>query len=167
MKQAKLIALFCCVLVLFAIPRAEAKRHHFQRTMDRFSDRADVTHISFPPSLFSFMLGKDDADLKRFLRKIRTMNIYTCDGNVAQTSDLKSDISRSLNADAYEDLMVIRDGSDNLEIKVQKDGDDVSEVVVFITDAESLMVLQLEGSIEMKSIARFVRQVRKNNKSMS
>ena len=162
MKIRKLLIVCCGIALLSMSLPAQARHSHFHRIMEHYRDQPEVSNISFPPSVFSYLLGKDDADLKHFLRQLHSLNIYTCDKGKTDLSDMKADISKSLSADAYEDLMVVNDGTDHFEIKMRKEDDQIREMVIFVTDAESLVVLHLEGNIDLKCAMRLTHQIKKN-----
>lgn len=157
MKTTRLFALLLSLATLTLAAPCYARHSHFHHIMGKFGERREVTRVSFPPSVFSFMLGQDDRELKSFLRKLHHMSIYTCDG--ADVENMKTEITRSLNENEYKDLIIVNDGKDHIVVKMRTEDGEVREVVVFITDATSLVVMQLEGNIDLKSVVKFARHM--------
>ncbi len=161
MKTTKLLFILCCVATLAVSVPCQARHNHFHHLMDKYRHRPEVTSISFPPSIFSYMLDKDDQELKSFLRHLHSMSIYTCEAeNPESRGDMRTAIARSLNDDDFKDLVIVNDGKDHIEIKMRTEDGVVREAVVVVSDDSSVVVLELEGKIDMKSIVKFTRKVR-------
>ena len=135
------------LMVLCQLP-AMARCHHFDHIYNKYRDDDAVTTFNLSPWMVRMAVGDEDEDLKRVLKRIDERP-----GNFAK------EVHSWLADEQFQDLMVIRDGTDNIEIKMISENKRIKELVVFITDSDSALVLYLSGDIDVQQALKISKHV--------
>lgn len=144
--------------VLCQLP-AMARCHHFDHIYNKYRDDDAVTTFNLSPWMVRMAVGDEDEDLKRVLKRIDEMKIIAFEETKGRSGNFAKEVHSWLADEQFQDLMVIRDGTDNIEIKMISENKRIKELVVFITDSDSALVLYLSGDIDVQQALKISKHV--------
>lgn len=166
----RLFAFTLCTVLGLSISFAQSKTvREFQEKYENDRD-ASVVHLN--GGLFKILSGiaslaEDDEDaeaISRISDGIRSLDVvsvpfYKSGIDPAEIDELR----RKLKKEDYEELMEVRDGRDRVYFLTQGSENVVKNVVVLVREEERLVVMNMDGSIDMKDLAYMAKHAKNMN----
>jgi hypothetical protein len=122
-----------------------------------------ASFFSIPPGLVSIFLTDDkagNAELKELLSDTKQLSFLVIQNNseVKENSHY-SELNQRLNAINFKDLAVINSGNEIVIVKVVHDdeSDKVREMVVIVSNYETLFCVSFKGNVSLNSIANLTK----------
>ena len=70
-----------------------------------------------------------------------------------------SEVLAALPNTSYKDLMVVKDGTQEITFKVREKDKKITELVMLVKDAKEPLLMFIEGNIDLKSLAKMSKSV--------
>jgi hypothetical protein len=122
-----------------------------QSSYSQFFDKNKNTHgvesFTISTSLFRFFLDSDEQELKDLLNKLDEVSFFIADST---TPALASELEKTLPEKEYKELMVVKNGASTVRFKAKEKSDKVNEVVMIVTEPNSLVVMCIKCDITFK-----------------
>lgn len=139
------------------VEKTETSRDIYQR----YRDKGVGTYFSVPPGLASVFLDEDQAgntELKDLLADIKQLSFLI----IPNSCDVKeniyySEIDSKLNTINFEDLAMINSGSEIVKVKISHNDNKIDEMVILVSNYETLFCISFRGEISQKKIANLTR----------
>ncbi|ELR73560.1 hypothetical protein C900_02645 [Fulvivirga imtechensis AK7] len=136
----------------------------------KYKEDRDAKVISLNGSLFKLMASiasfdESDEDLKTIGRiadgitsmEILAIPMYKTGFDHKSLDDMRS----QLKGEKYEELMTVKEGSDRIYFMTQGTNSQIKNMLVLIKEDDEFMVMNINGSLDMKDLAYLAKQ-RKN-----
>ncbi len=145
--QIILIIFALCPLFLFGQSKSVKK---FYNKYANYENVSDVTLQGWVLKMASNFA--DDKTAERMLEKITKLRVLTMEnGNLVNPADY-SKLMREVRSDNFEDLIQIRNGTEHINLLIREDGETITDVVLFVNDADNFLLLSLEGALKFSDL---------------
>lgn len=133
-----------------------------------FKNKPNADYVHVPKAMMKLAMtlaGKGgnsrDLDIARHISSVRVLDLSGCDANTRR--DFSSAVSRMSLTD-YEELVRVKDASDDLKILVKRKGDYIRELLVANSESDDAVLIQVKGRIKPEDIGRIIEQQTKERK---
>ena len=101
-----------------------------------------------------------DKEVQELIKSINNMHLFTLPIGATgidseEVAQLKSDMSK----EAYEELVVVREGKDHINMLIKEKNGVISSLVMLIEDQEDLTILDFSGAIDLKNLSLLANKV--------
>lgn len=106
------------------------------------------------------MNEEDDKEVKELIKSINNLHLFTLpigEGGIDTQSLAK--LRKDMSKEAYEELVVIRDGKDHINMLIKEKNGIVSSLVMLIEDKEDVTILDFSGAIDLKNLSLLANKV--------
>ena len=133
--------------------------------LDNLSKLEDVTVVDLSPQMFelagSFLNG-EKADVEQIVKKITQMKVIS---TKSDKTTIAKNFSTALDSDRYEDLIRVKDKTENVRIAMRSMKNKVSDIVIFVQGAEEITIVKMAGNFDMDEIKDLLEESSKSSKS--
>ena len=159
MKNIQIILILLSSAVLSAPFVSEAKGGGFPDFYNKYKEREDFVSMSIKPGLLRLFVGGDDRDLRQLMKHIKQLKMLIYDTNPDSVRYFSNELNDNFLSGRYDDLLVVKDGGDNVTFKVHMKDKRISELIMLVSDQESLVVLYLQGNIDLGEVKELSKSV--------
>ena len=144
-------------LTVPGLAQADAIQKYFDKYMT--DERFDLVYIS--PKMFSMVskieLEGDhvDPEVMEIIKELKGLRILSYDGPDALT--FYKEAKEKINLNEYEELIVARDGDENVHIRVKESGDIVHELLLLVGGNNEFALLSFVGNVDLKKVGKLGR----------
>lgn len=104
--------------------------------------------------------ANDDEEVQTLIRSINNLQLLTLPmGDEGIDSKTLAKLRKDMSKEAYEELVVIRDGKDNINMLIKEKDGIISSLVMLIEDKEDLTILDFSGAIDLKNLSLLASKV--------
>lgn len=126
---------------------------------NKLSDNDNISTVFISKALLQMVpLNMGGANIGSLMNKLNQLEIYTTEK--ATTAEMmKKEADKLVNNKLYENLMTIKDGESNVNflfIKDEKNTDNISELLMLITDTKECTIIRISGSFTMEDIKKVI-----------
>jgi len=154
-----IISMFCSGLMF-------AQSSAMNLLFEKYEKEDDITIINISKSMFNLIPGNintGNVDIKNILPKIETMRILTSD-NISLKEKMAFDFKALVEKDKdYEELMRVKSGKSNVTFNIKKKGDNISELIMLVSEEANFVVIQILGNFLMDDIKKIAEDGTKGN----
>lgn len=147
------------ILIVFAAA-SFGQRTPVDDLFDKYSGRDGITTVLISEGLFRIISDMDeesgniDGDLQK-LKGITSLRVIAVeDETLNQELDFFAEVDGNMNWSAYEELMIVKDGSDNVRMLAQTDGNMVKEFLIIVGGGDNVLV-SIRGDITKKLMSEW------------
>jgi hypothetical protein len=135
-----------------------------QTVFDKFDGMDDVTSVLVTKKMFQMMgnvkMDPNDKETQQFIaltKKLNNLKVFTT-SNPKIKSDLKSTADKYLVSAGLEELMRVKDGTQNIRISVKSVGKNsqINELLMFIEDSgksNETILMSLTGNFDLNELS--------------
>jgi hypothetical protein len=159
MKKWINLSLVAAILALSMT--GQSQNDSIQRYFEKYmsDERFDMVYIS--PKMFSMVskieLESDqiDPDVMDIIKELKGLRILSYDGPEAPT--FYKEAKTKINLNEYEELIVARDGDEQIHIRVKESGDIVSELILLVGGTNEFALISFIGNVDLKKIGKLAK----------
>jgi hypothetical protein len=150
----RLLAIVACTAIASLSHAQDAIQKYFDKYMN--DERFDMVFIS--PKMFDMVskieLEGDNVDpeVMEIIKELKGLRILSYDGPEAMT--YYNEAKSKINLDEYEELVVARDGDENVHIRVKDSGDIVNELLLLVGGNNEFALLSFVGNVDLKKVGK-------------
>ncbi|RLD21922.1 MAG: hypothetical protein DRI69_02680 [Bacteroidetes bacterium] len=155
-------------IAVFGMASAYAQSDAISKYFDKYmeDERFDMVYIS--PKMFelfaSMNIEGEDAqgeimDIVKDLKGLRVLSFEGDENSADEALGFYKEAKGRIDLDSYEELIVARDGDENVHIMVKSEGDIVSELFVLIGGGNEFTMLSFVGNIDLKKVGKIARML--------
>lgn len=148
MKKIFLLAMVMCFTVI-GFSQDDAISKYFEKYMDD----EDFTVVYISGRMFSMFadVDEDDKEAKEAMKGIKGLRILTTEKD---GGDLYKEAIKKFNVSEYEELMRVRDGSENVNFYIKEEGDAIKELLLLVGGKDSdFVMISFIGNINLEKIS--------------
>lgn len=124
---------------------------------EKYSGKEGFTSVVITKHMFNLFSNVEttaDDDYMNMIKNLNNIRILTAPGEAESGINFYSEVMKSLPAKEYEELMVIKDGSQDIKFLVKEEKDKIVALLMLIGGAEENVLISITGVIDMKTIAK-------------
>jgi len=141
------ITAFCMVTLL------NAQTSAIDDIFEKYSERDGFTTVTISGKLLSLFAGKKDegSDIINKLTSIRILSVE--DSLLNKSVNFQKEISKKFDFSGYDELMVVKEGSDATMFLTKQKGDIISELLVITGGPGGNTLISIKGDLDLKSLS--------------
>jgi hypothetical protein len=143
-------------LLMLTLAQASAQKNPIDELFDRYSGRDGITTVYISSRMLSLFadLAKDDKEVGDVVTKLTSIRIITIDDSTLNKSvNFYSELGKKLNYKEFEELMVVKDGTETVKFLIKESGDKITELLM-VSGGTSNSLISIRGEIDLKSISK-------------
>ena len=153
--------LFLLLFIICLAPLA-AQTNPIDRMFDKYSGQDGFTAIYISSRMFSLIAQADleDDELQEMMGKLKSIRILTADSSMTTKVNFYEELEKNLDFSEYEELMMVKDGSQDLKFLIKEKGRRIEELLMIGGgDNGGNMLLSIKGDLSMENISDISRQI--------
>ncbi|NND04813.1 MAG: DUF4252 domain-containing protein [Saprospiraceae bacterium] len=149
---------FIAVLfMLFTVQISSAQISSLDKFFNKHQEDPLFTVVTISPKLFQMFakldLDEESEDVKEMIQQITSLRILARDS--MDGTKLYQDAFTQLTSSEFEELITVRDGSENVRFLIREDGSEViKQLVLLVGGSDSFVLLDITGNIDLKNIGK-------------
>ncbi|MCB0654311.1 MAG: DUF4252 domain-containing protein [Saprospiraceae bacterium] len=148
MKNILIIAL----AFLFIVP-AFGQTKSINKFYNKYKHQENVTDVKVRGWLIKLASSQvDDEQAENILKKVSQLRVLVVDGFEGVKSNDYNKLIKDVEKDSFEEILRIREGTDNIRAMVKSDGDKISNVLLFVDGEDQFVMLSLEGNLNFSDL---------------
>ncbi len=128
---------------------------------NKFEGNEGVTRLTISTGLLNMFIDESDDEVQETLKSVTKLSLFVHDkGNTIK--GLKNELHRCLPKNSYNDLMILKDGSETITFKIKESKNVVNELVLIVESGKSdeIIVISIEGKIPMDKVKKFGKNIK-------
>ena len=152
-------ALILMLLTLMISVNAMSQKDPVDRIFDKYSGQEGFTTVYISSKMFSLFaeIDPDDQELQDMMNGLKSIRILASDDDEESGGggiNFYKEVMKDLAVEKYEELMVIKDGNQDLKFLIrEEDGKIVELLLVGGGDGDNVLI-SIRGIIDMKNIGK-------------
>ncbi len=166
--QTKMKKLLILTIAVFGMATSYAQNDAISTYFDKYMDdeRFDMVYIS--PKMFELFASMDiegedaQGEIMEIIQDLKGLRVLSFEGDENDASvaqGLYKEARKTIDLDSYEELIMARDGDENVHIMVKSEGDIISELFVLIGGGDEFTMLSFVGNIDLKKVGKLARML--------
>lgn len=116
--------------------------------MEQYSNLENVNKLSLEGGLLQLIGNKSDSQkAKQTLNKLNKLTAFWIDDFNPISKKEVNYLLKSLRKDRFESLIMVKDGSANVNFMIQENGDRITGVILVVDDDDSFLLINLMGNL--------------------
>lgn len=153
MLKTLYILLIICVPII-----GSAQNSVVQQLFDKYSGQEGFTSVHISSYMFELFskIESEDKELKEITKNLESIKILAMDSMANKKRGMESyrELAHAFEGSEYKDLMVIRDGAEEVKFLIKDENDKIRELVMLVGGNDDLVLIFLEGNIDLKQISK-------------
>jgi hypothetical protein len=159
-------ALIVFTLLFLGCDNSNSEQRQVETSHDiykSYSDKSSATIFSMSPGFASLFLNDEisgNEELKDILRDVNQLTFLVVPNNTKTNENAHYiDINTRLENISYSDLALVQSSNQIVNVKISPNNtnDSISEMVVLVSNSESLFCVSFKGSIDLNKITSLTR----------
>ncbi len=159
MKKLFLLTVVALGFAFQATGQNDAISKYFDQYMN--DERFNMVYVS--PKMFELAARMDiesddlDPEVVSILEELKGLRVLSYEGNEGSENEalqFYKEAREKIDINSYEELLVARDGDENVHILVTSEGDIVSELLMLIGGKDEFTMLSFVGNIDLKKVGK-------------
>ncbi len=144
------------LLPLFSI----AQRSSIEEIFNKYSGQDGYTSVLITEYMFNLFAKianeSEDKEFKEITSQLKSIRILTADEPVGtkQNRSFYEEVLAALPKSLYKDLMIVKDGDEEIKFLIREEGQKISEFVMVIGGGEEAVLISLHGDIDLETISK-------------
>lgn len=156
MKRLILFSTALCIAALL-----QAQTNAIDALFDKYSEKEGFTTVFISSKLLGLFIPKDERndDGSDIIRRLKSIRILTVEDSLLNNNvNFYKELSRNMDFSVYEELMVVREGSDITKFLIQQKGDIISELLMITGGPGNNTLISIKGDLDLKSLSELSNQ---------
>ncbi len=149
----KKLILFSTALCIAAVMQAQTNA--IDEFFNRYAEKDGFTTVTISSKLLGLFAGgnakEEGRDIINRLTSIKILSVS--DSLLNQNINFYKELSNKVNFSSYEELMVVREGSDITKFLIRQKGDMISELLVITGGPGGNAIISIKGDLDLKSLS--------------
>jgi hypothetical protein len=150
MKKLILFTTAICMVTIL-----QAQTNAIDEMFDKYSEKEGFTTVYISSKLLGLFAGKntEDNEGSDFIRRLKSIRILSVEDSLLNKNvNFYKELTKKLDLSVYEELMVVKEGSDMTKFLIQQKGDVISELFVITGGPNDNTLISIKGDLDMKMI---------------
>ena len=133
---------------------------------DKYSGQEGYTSVYITKYMFELFAKisdeKEDKEFKELTSKLNAIKILTADSTmeVRNGGKFQKELLQILPKSNYKDLMIIKEGKQDIRFLIREEKSKISELVMIITGQGEAVLIFLEGDIDLKNVSKLSKSMK-------
>ncbi len=146
--------LFVAALCLMALARAQTGP--VDEIFNKYSEKEGFTVVTISSRMFS-MFANHDADNKdadNIMRQLKSIKILSVEDSLLNKNlNFYTELNKKEFLEAYEELLVVKEGADITKFLIKENGDKISELLVITGGPGGNSIISIKGDINLRNLS--------------
>lgn len=143
-------------LLIMASQALHAQEDAITKFFNKYAENENFTNIYISQKMFTMFsdipVDENEQEVKEVINSLEGLRILSSDH--VNGKKLYEEAYKTLNAKSFEELMVIRDGNQELKFLVRESQGKIRELLMLSGEENSFFILSLIGDIDLKQISK-------------
>ena len=151
MKKVILFATAICLVSLL-----QAQTNAIDEMFDKYSKREGFTTVYISGKMFSLLAGKDNknTDGNKIVNRLESIKILSVEDSLLNGNvNFYDELSKKINFDVYEELMLVKEGNDMTKFLIRQNGDIITELLMITGGPGGNTLISIKGDLDLKTIS--------------
>jgi hypothetical protein len=150
MKKLILFSTALCMVTLL-----NAQTSAIEDIFEKYSERDGFTTVTISGKLLSLFAGKNaNAEGSNIVNRLTSIRILSVEDSLLnQSVNFNKELTKKLDLSVYEELMVVKEGSDATLFFIKQKGDIISELLMITGGPGNNTLISIKGEIDLKSLS--------------
>ncbi|MCJ7449106.1 MAG: DUF4252 domain-containing protein [Bacteroidales bacterium] len=143
--------------ILCMFQALQAQKSAIDDFFDKYSEREGFTTVYISSKLLSLFTPKDanKEDGSDMIARIKSIRILSVEDSLLNMNmNFYKELSNKLDLSVYEELMVVKEGSETTKFLIRQTGDLISELLVITGGPNDNTLISIKGDLDMKSLSK-------------
>jgi hypothetical protein len=95
-----------------------------------------------------------DAEVQQVIKDLKGLRVLVREGDGTK---YYNEAVKTLNLKAYEELMTVRDGNQNIRFVIKDNGDIIEELLLLVGSPDEFVMISFVGKIDLDKIAKLAK----------
>lgn len=136
---------------------AKAPTDGYKKFYREYRDAPHTITFKIPGGLASFLIDSEDAEAKEFMKNIDDISFFIADNASKQ---MLVDLNTYMPETEYKEMMVIRDGSDEVIFFAKEANSAIEEIIMTVVGDKELVVMAIFGEFTKDDAKKFVKAIK-------
>ena len=148
---------FLIIAMLLISFSAAAQTNAIDAMFEKYSGKEGVTTVYISSKMFSLIARADldDDELEDLMGRLKSIRILTVEDSLMNRKvNFYKELQKSLDFSAYEELMVVQDGKQDLKFLIKEKGKRIEELLMIGGGEDGgNVLLSIKGDLDLKNIS--------------
>jgi len=147
---------FLLITALILTISIQAQTNPIDEMFNKYSEKDGFTIVSISSRMFSMFanLDSENPDADNLIRRLKSIRILSVEDSLLNINlNFYNELSKKLDLDVYEELMVVKEGKNITKFLIRQTGDIISELLVIKGGPEGNSLISIKGDLNMKNIS--------------
>jgi hypothetical protein len=125
---------------------------------NKYTEDTSFTVVYISPKMFEMVarLAEDevDAEVQQVIKDLKGLRVLVREGDGTK---YYNEAVKTLNLKAYEELMTVRDGNQNIRFVIKDNGDIIEELLLLVGSPDEFVMISFVGKIDLDKIAKLAK----------
>lgn len=134
-----------------------AQNKAVDKLFDKYGGKDGYTTVvitKYMFGLFSNVETTEDDEYMNMIKNLDNIRILSAPGQSESGVNFHDEVMNSLPKNEYEELMVIKDGGQDVKFLVKEEKDKIVELLMIIGGSEENVLISITGIIDMQTVAK-------------
>ena len=145
------------IILIFAFQLAWAQEDAISKFIEQYEGNDQFTTVYITSKMFSLIAqipeNESEDDFMNIIRRLTGVRILSSD-SLPSGSGIYQKARNLLVRNGFEDLMVVKDGTEEIKFMVQEKGEIISDFVMLLGDNHNFTLISLTGNLRLKDISK-------------
>ncbi len=151
------------LLLLFTlISPVFGQTNPIDKMFDKYAGQKGFTSIYISSRMFSLIAraDMDDEELQEIMNNLKSIRILTADSVMTGNVNFYRELEKSIDFSKYEELMAVKDGSQDLKFLIKEKGTRIEELLMIGGGEDGgNILLSIKGDLSLQNISDISRKV--------
>ncbi len=128
--------------------------------MSKYGGSDDFTTINISPKMFQLIaksgIADEDPEVGEVINNISSLSIlvYDNEDKAPRSRALYDEAFSSLVNNSFEELMTVKDGSDNVRFMIRENGNLIEQLLLLVGSEDEFVMIDISGNIDLEQISK-------------
>lgn len=153
----KYITLTIIAFMVVLASCAKTPTDGYKKFYREYRDAPRTITFKIPGGLASFLIDSEDVEAKDFMKNIDDISFFIADNASKQ---MLIDLNKYMPEDDYKEIMVIRDGADEVIFFAKEFQGTIEEIIMTVVGDNELVVMAMFGEFTKEDAKKFVKAIK-------
>jgi hypothetical protein len=133
----------------------QAQTDAIDELFDKYSEKEGFTTIYISSKLLGLFVGNKsiDKEATEIINRLKSIRILTVEDSLLnQNINFYKEISKKIDLSGYEELMVVKEGSDVTKFLIKQKGEIITELIMITGGPGDNTIISIRGDLDLKMI---------------
>lgn len=128
-----------------------------QQLFDKYSEKEGFTVVTISSRMFSMLadLSPDNDNEDNIINNLKSIQILTVNDSLLNKGiNFHSELTKKLDLKVYEELMAVKEGSNQTKFLVRYNGERIAELLVISGGPGGNSLISIKGNLSLKNISQ-------------